>query len=80
MLATMTEPKQSPQTKRPRRAYDVEDRLHNALDRRAAKLTLEYRRKVSISEALAEILADALLAELGELADEPTPPPRRRRK
>lgn len=66
--------------KRPRRAYDIDELLHNALQRRAAKRTLEYHRYVSQSEALSEILSHELREEIAELSKEPPQTPKRKRR
>lgn len=82
MLDLMDAPPTAPaesKPKRPRRAYDLDDKLHAAIERRAAKLTLEYRRSVSISEALAIILEVAVAPELSELAIAEGQPRRRRK-
>lgn len=74
-MLDLMEPKQASKEakkpKRPRRAYDIDPELHAALCRRAAKLTLEFRHEVSLSEALSLIMRGDLEEELRELAVEP---------
>lgn len=69
--------------KRPRIQVDADEDLRQALIRRANKLGLRWNRKVSLTDAVQEILRRDLAPELAELRqegviDELPPEPRRK--
>ncbi len=81
MLPTMAEPEEK--TDRVRYIFDTEEIVRRAIQLRANKLGVRYRRKVSGAEAVNEILREALAEEIAELrangGTEPPPNPSKKR-